>query len=114
MTEQFGAGPKLDENLDFEIGPTGDIEYVNGQEELEKDLAMQMVFTLQRFLGHPPSGNIDAKVIDVASKVATADVRVTRVDRERSSVEWADNRRRIIVKLVVVVGDETYDLVFNI
>lgn len=114
MTEEFGSGIALDEHLDFSIDNTGDLDTVSGAEELEKDLAINMMHNLQQYIGQPRTNRLDSKVLGTAKNVALADVRVDDVDEGDASVEWSHDSRDLMVHLPVVAGDEEYVLVFDV
>lgn len=114
MSERFGSGIHLDEQLDFSVDPSGDLQAERGLDELQKDLAFQMIVNLQEFIGQPPSNNISAKVIGVASSIAVSDSRVSSVDKDNSSVTFNRLRDEITINLIVrTVGGEQ-ELVFNV
>lgn len=113
MTD-FGSGIALDENLDFEVDPTGDLAATSGSDELEKDLSFQMIFSLSDFVGRPPTGNLAPKVLDTATRVATADERVSSVNQERSSIEFSRDREDLQVEIFVRTNNEEQRLVFNL
>jgi|APHM01.1.fsa_nt_gi hypothetical protein len=107
----FGQGPSLDRNLDFEVDSTGDIRSTNGENELIKDLSVQLIFTLQKFLGETPSRNTQTRALSDAITVVEADSRVDTVLRETSSVSLQEGRsatgRTIDVNLNIITIDET-------
>jgi hypothetical protein len=113
--ENLGSGQFLDQSLDLEVGSTGDIKTVSGREELEKDLAFQMIFSLEPYTGQPPTPEIEAEVKRIAYRVAIADVRVTAVDRENITVNWNTREKELDATVpVTTTTDEQYDLVFNV
>lgn len=114
MAERFGTGIHLDEQLDFSVDPSGDLQAERGLDELQKDLSFQMIVNLQQFIGQPPSGNIEAKVINIAAKIALADSRVSSVDRENSSVTLGPLREKITIDLIVRTVDGERELIFNV
>lgn len=113
--EELGSGQYLDQNLDFEVDTTGDIRASDGIDEVEKDLAVQMIFSLSDFLGQQPTAETEADIKRVAYRVAIADIRVSSVDRENITVEWMREGREfdVTVPLAVETGEE-YELVFNV
>lgn len=113
--ENLGAGQYLDQNFDFDIDTTGDIRAASGLNELEKDLSVQMAFTLSEFLGEPPTNETEAEVKRTVYRVAIADVRVSSVDQENIVVEWSRRLRELQIEVsVTTVTDDEYDMVFNV
>lgn len=114
MADEFGSGPALDPNFDFEVSSTGDLDIERGISELKKDLAVYMVIGLNKYLGRPPSGNINEKVLATASAIAEADTRVLSVQRSRTDVTFSPDREEITINLTVLTVDGEQELVFNI
>jgi hypothetical protein len=114
MADRFGEGLYLDDQLDFSVDPSGDLQSASGVNELQKDLSFQMIFNLEDFIGKPPSGNIEAKIINIASKVAIADSRVTSVSQEKSYVRFGDSRQSLELNLVVRTVSGEINLIFNV
>lgn len=114
MADEFGSGIFLDEQFDFSVGSTGDLENTSGIDELQKDLAFKMVLNLEQFLGQPPSGNLTAKVADVASRVAIADVRVDSVVEDSIDIQFSETRDELTVKLAVRTGEGEQNLIFDV
>lgn len=112
--ELFGSGILLDETLDFTIDPTGDLSFESGTDELEKDLSLQMIFSLSEYTGKPPSGNVEEQVLHDARIIALADSRISSVDRERSTVTYGRDRDELQVQLLVRASGEEQELVFNL
>lgn len=119
MTEELGRGPYLDELLDFEVDPTGDIRATpDGSEELQKDLAFQMIIALDDTEGLPATANTRAKIKSRARAVALSDVRIDSVDIENTTVQEVDidepGAARFRIVLPVVASDEEQELVFEV
>lgn len=115
MTDRtFGSGVLLDENFDFEVGNTGDLQHESGVDELEKDLAMQMVISLSQYLGEPGSGNVVNKIAGTAARVALLDSRVRSVSKEKTDVKFDRVNGEIDVKLLVNTRDGERELVFEV
>lgn len=113
--DTYGAGPTLDEDLDFSIDPTGDIESLGGLTELEKDLGWQLKVSLRRFEGESSNTNVESKAQDTAEKVAEADGRITTVDSRRSDAVVKDNGRTIEVTLVVnTINEERMKFIYQV
>jgi hypothetical protein len=114
MVGEFGSGLYLDESLDFSVDTTGDLRTVDGVDELEKDLSVQMITSLQQYLGQPPSSNLNAQVFRTASNIATADARVASVNTNKSTVSFNRTRDEITLKLVVRTTSGEQELVFEV
>lgn len=116
MTERFGAGFALDENLDFDITPTGDLRGERGLSELQKDLAFQLHFFLQDFLGAKPTEETKTNVLAEVKDVVTRDSRVRSFVDEEASVSFFGNRNTGIKATVPIVttNDESYEFVAEV
>lgn len=114
MVEELGAGIHLDEQFDFAVDPTGDLKTESGVDELQKDLAFQMAISLGEYVGHPPTGNLEAKIVGRAKRVAEADDRVSSVRDDLTEVSFGPKRESISLKIDVITEDGQQDLVFNI
>lgn len=116
MSEQnLGSGIFLDEQLDLSVGTTGDLLTVDGIDELEKDLAVQMIQSMQQYLGKTPTNTTEAEAKRTAYRTAIADVRISSVDRENIVVEWQNRTQNLRVDVPVTTNtDEEYNLVFNV
>lgn len=114
MSEEFGSGIFLDDQFDLSIDSTGDIQSTTGVDELQKDLAFQMVISMQQFRGSPPSGNLKAKISNTASQVVLGDSRINSVVRDSFTIEFSDNRESIDIRFDVRTETGQQTLVFNI
>lgn len=114
MATDFGSGIHLDELFDFSVDPAGDIQADRGLNELQKDLAFQMVINLDQYRGQPPSGNLGAKVLATARRVAESDARIDSIDEEASTVSFSDDREEITLKMIVQTRDGEQELVFEV
>lgn len=114
MSDPFGAGVYLDEQLDFSVDSTGDLEGESGVDELQKDLAFQMVISLSKYLGQPPSGNLNEKISGTARRVAEIDSRVDFVDSRKTEVSFSTDRQEITLKMVVETNDVEQQLIFDV
>jgi len=114
MTEELGSGVFLDEQFDFSVGPTGDLKNTSGLNELQKDLAFQMVINLSRYLGQPPSGNLPEKIAATAERVAEVDSRVKFVISEDTQVSFSEDREEITLKMTAQTRDGQQNLIFDI
>lgn len=114
MSENLGSGIYLDEQLDFEISGTGDIETVSGVGELQKDLSIQMIFQLDQYRGSPPTENTREKVASDVIQLMELDTRVDSVITSRLSVTFSDDNKSIEINAPARTNDGVQDLVFNI
>lgn len=115
MSEELGSGIALDEQFDMSIDSTGDIETVQGADELQKDLSFQLAISLQDVLGETQSSSVETIVRDIVVKVANADSRVQRVDEDRLDVSIEDNGRTVQIDMMVLTeSGEEFGLVFEV
>jgi hypothetical protein len=114
MMTDLGTGIYLDGSFDFEADSTGDIRATEGVRELQKDLAFQMVISLTKYLGQPPSGNLQEKVAGTAKRVAETDDRVDFVDSRKTEVSFDSARQEITLKITVQTEEGLQDLIFDI
>jgi len=64
-----GSGLSLDQNFDLVVSEVGDLDKEDGLEELQKDLAMQVAYTLRNAIGQPDSPELSSHSHDVRSKL---------------------------------------------
>lgn len=114
MSDDYGSGVHLDQNLDLGVGETGDLKSDSGENELQKDLAFQMILGLDQYIGQPPSGNLPSKVAGTAKTIAERDERIDFVKAGETEVSFTDDRRTIELSMVVQADNEEVDLVFDI
>lgn len=114
MSERLGTGISLDESLDLGVDPSGDIESSSGPAELEKDLAVQMIIGLDKYIGEPPSGNIEAKVAGSAKEIALNDPRVISVRDDSIIVNYSTRREEISIEMNVITEDGEIPFVFDV
>jgi hypothetical protein len=110
----LGSGVGLDESFDFEVGSTGDLKSTEGVEELEKDLAFQMVLGLDEFIGRRPTAALPERVARRASDIAEADPRVEFVNRSALEASFSPDARQIDLKMQVKTEDGVQELIFNV
>jgi hypothetical protein len=114
MNSNFGSGPALNEDFDFIIDNTGELESSSSVEELGKDLSMQMVLNLEKYLGQSPTNLLRRKVELTATRVATADTRVREVDTESTTVSFSNRRDELTVEMRVLTESGPQEFVFNV
>jgi hypothetical protein len=114
MSANFGSGPALNQDFDFVIDSTGDLENRSGVEELGKDLAMQMVLNLETYLGESPTNLVKRKVELTATRVAVADTRVRNVDESATAVSFGSRRDELTVRMRVITESGPQEFIFNV
>jgi len=111
--ENLGSGLYLDSGLDFDPSERGDLRTVSGSEELQKDLAAQLLFTLDEYTGAPLEPAVRSEIRSKTVDTMLADDRVNSVDRGSITVTKPD-RNTIRIQLVLFSAGEGQELVFNI
>jgi hypothetical protein len=111
MTD-FGAGPYLTKDLDFEITTTGDIRTTSGVAELEKDIALQSLINLRNEIGVRDTPQNRARFRSQVRDILLADPRINRV----TSVSVTFSRRNEAAEIIAdVITDNTeQELVFEV
>ena len=114
MSERsLGSGLYLDKSLDFDPNTTGDLRTVSGSDELQKDLAFQLLITLDEFIGPPLTPATRADIKDLTIDTILSDSRVDSIDRGSLTIGKPD-RHSIRLQVVVFADDERQELVFNL
>jgi hypothetical protein len=108
----FGAGPLLTEDLDFEVTTTGDIAVNEGVRELEKDIALQNLINLQNITGTRATPQNRAKIRSRVRGIILADPRVSSVQSVTINFIQQDDAVEIITE-VIADGSEQ-ELVFEV
>jgi len=114
---EFGKGLSLDENFDLQLSSVGDIDSAEGIDELQKDLAVQVAFTLRNIIGQPDSPELASEIRSRSRKVIEADERVNEVIRGSISIQRFDRRRsdvRYSISVNVSTKDGIQELVFEV
>lgn len=115
LMSEYGSGPYLDENFDLTVDTIGDVKIANEGDELEKDLAFQLAFSLRRFHGASPTSNVEAEAKSTAIDVVEADPRVDQARRRRVEAELSDDARTLHVKIPLIATDGVeYTFVYDI
>jgi hypothetical protein len=89
MAGELGAGPALDQSMDFSITPDGDIAASRGEEELNKDLAFQLIIILDDLSGQQLSPDTRGQIKSLTVDTINSDTRVESVSRGSVQVESA-------------------------
>lgn len=111
--ENLGSGLYLDRELDFDPNETGDLRTISGSDELQKDLAFQLLITLDDFIGPPLTPGTRADIKSLTVDTITSDSRVDALDRGSMQVRKPD-RNSIVIQVIVFAGGEEQELVFNL
>jgi len=114
---EFGKGLSLDKNFDLQLSSVGDIDSEEGIDELQKDLAVQVAFTLRNIIGQPDSPELASEIRSRSRKVIEADERVNEVIRGSIRIqrfERGRNEVRYSISVEVSTESGTEELVFEI
>jgi hypothetical protein len=111
--ENLGSGLYLDQELDFDPSTTGDLRTVDGSEELQKDLAFQLLIVLSDYIGPPLTPGTRADIKSLTVDTITSDSRVDSIDRGSMQVTKPTPESIRVQVLVIADGDEQ-ELVFNL
>lgn len=109
----LGSGLYLDSDLDLGVGTTGDLRTVSGSEELQKDLAFQLLITLQEYIGPPLTPATRADIKSRTVDTILSDTRVDTLDRGSMTVT-KPTPESIRIEAVVYAGGEEQELIFNL
>lgn len=114
MADELGRGLYLDEQLDLDVDTTGDIRSTTGgSNELEKDLAFQLILVTQDLIGQRASKEVKVLLKDRAIGVAQSDTRVRAVNKGAVDVQQT-GRESYSVTMSVVTQDGEQELVFEL
>ncbi len=108
----FGSGPFLTEDFDFEVTTTGDIRISKGVKELEKDIAFQNVIELQNVAGSRKTPQIRARLRSRVQAILLQDPRISSVN----SIEiiFVDGNETAKIVTSVIADDSEQELVFEV
>jgi hypothetical protein len=111
-----GTGLSLDQNFDLVISSVGDLEKEDGLDELEKDLAMQVAYTLRNAIGQPDSTELSSQIKSLSRRAVEADVRIDEVLRNSIRIRKIERGTEITyqVSMRAIVSGEQEELVFEI
>lgn len=76
---EFGAGPDLNENWDFEVNSTGDIATTIGVDELEKDIAFNVARRLDGEIGRRRDRSTEKRIQVIVEDIFAEEVRIDSV-----------------------------------
>jgi hypothetical protein len=111
MTD-FGAGPYLTQDLDWEVTNTGDIRTTQGTQELQKDIALFAIAALQPILGQPESTETRGRMTAIVNDILNADPRVDKV--VNVNVRFIGSRNEAEVVADVITDNSEQQLVFEV
>lgn len=109
MTD-FGTGLSLDEQWDLHPGPSGDLTVDSDEDELLKDLAVNMARGIDDDVGAVIRSGDRADIEIFVRKLANSDPRVSGITR--ANVVMEDNTLTIDIEIQTVDG-ETIQGVFT-
>lgn len=108
----FGSGIFLTQDFDFEVTNTGDIRTESGVDELEKDIALQMIKEKDDLIGLPQYPNTSARISSQTREILNADPRVSQVVSVNVKFITSLNEAEITSSVTTDNGEQ--ELVFNI
>lgn len=111
MTE-FGSGPYLTQDFDWEVTNTGDIRATFGTRELEKDIALFSVAALQQVVGRQQDANTRGRIKSIVIDVLNNDPRVDSV--ANVNVRFLSRRNEAEVTCDVITDNNEQELVFTL
>lgn len=114
MSDQLGEGLYIDQNLDFGVGQSGDIQTSSGVDELQKDLAIQMIINLDEYVGSRPADNTKAQISRRAIETALDDSRVQSVRSGSVTVDFSQRNEEISVSMTMITENGEIPLVFEV
>lgn len=111
MTE-LGAGPRLTQNLDWQVDETGDITSSFDSKELEKDLALFSIAALDQQVGRRESPETRGLITSIVRDVHNADPRVDTVINIDVRFISRNNEAEVISTVITDEGEQ--ELVFEL
>lgn len=111
-----GRGLSLDQNFDLVVSEVGDLDKEDGLEELQKDLAMQVAYTLRNAIGQPDSPELSSQIKTLSRRAVEADARIDEVLRNSIEIRKIENGTEIYyrIRMRAIVSGEQEELVFEI
>lgn len=108
--EELGSSPALDENFDFIVDSSGDVEDSDGLNELEKDLSFASAFRLEDFIGQPLTPTTRQKVENAVEEVFDREERIDSVQ----NIEVEQANYGFDVQSGAIVNGEQQTLIFPV
>lgn len=113
MTE-YGAGPVLTQNFDFNIISSGDIETASGPTELEKDIAFNVAAVInEEGLGNQFGETQRNNLRVLIGSTISDDPRITNINRLTIEQD-EDNVSRININADTTAGEGPFDAVIPV
>lgn len=108
----YGAGWSLDEQFDLDLDPaSGDLKYSEGDDELIKDLSLNLTRALDPAVGAVMTDGQQADVRNYAERVMRAD---PRVESAQASVTFETREDTLLVDAEITTSSETIEKIFEI
>lgn len=107
----YGAGIELTQDLDLKVDSTGDISSVDGVDELEKDLAFQLIRVFTDEVGGLLSPKDKSRARRLARVTINQDPRVQDV---RSVDVERESKNTVTIDADVRAGDAVEQFVFEV
>jgi hypothetical protein len=111
MTD-FGAGPLLTQDFDFEVTTTGDLDITRESDELQKDLALFLSISLGEYIGDPAYQNTGAKISSQVDRTLNNDPRINNVIDVEVTFFDSGNKAEVVATATTDNGEQ--ELVFTI
>lgn len=113
VEKQLGSGIALDQNFDFEIDATGDLNSVSGVEELNKDLALRLTIFLDEFRGQILTNEVKSEIKNRVINVLLSDQRVVNVNEASIQIKEV-TRNEIAIKAPYKATTGQTELIFTL
>lgn len=110
---EFGAGPALGQNLDFDVTSTGDIRTEQDLDELEKDLAFQTIVNVQDLIGRAMTQNYQSKLKFHVRDALINDPRVVQITNLQLNFLPSQDEVEVVAS-IVTDDQEEHELVFPV
>lgn len=108
----FGAGPYLTRDLDFELTTTGDLRVSRGADELEKDIGLQSLIELDGVEGRRQTPKTRAIIKSRLKTVFNQDPRIGEIIDIQ--IRFIQNLDTVQIAAQVVADNTEQELVFTI
>lgn len=108
----FGAGPYLTRDLDFQVTTTGDLRVSRGVDELEKDIALQSLIKLDGIQGRRQTPKTRSVIKSRLKTVFNQEPRIERIIDIR--VRFLQDLDTVQIAAQVVADNTEQELVFTI
>lgn len=111
-----GSGLSLDQDFDLVVSEIGDLDKEDGIDELQKDLAMQVAFTLRNVIGQPDSPELSSQIKSLSRRAVEADIRIDEVLRNSIEIRRRNGGGAVTysVRMTAIISDQQQELVFEV